>query len=219
MRHLFLLFNTLTFVTLLSTVALAQSYNFEVSRNGTTVGQCAIAFEKRGELTKVTYRMNIVVRILGIAVYRLDSHQIALFNREGALLAARTKANIDGTPHEVAVLEVGDSYEVTHNGAKKTVLKTSLAATTLDPVFQLPRPGMWLDLTDGQVLPYTVTKHGDHIELGRPDGRDLLFTDSTGVIRRIESFVSKGSLVMTRASSPLPALPPLVSEEPPMPPS
>jgi hypothetical protein len=178
---------------------------YEVLRGPFNVGKGFIEVSKIGNKTKISYRMHIDVKVLGLQVYFLDSQQIALFDESQKLLFARTSADIDGKKHEV-LIELSDNketktYKVTHNTETKDLTEADFSATTLTPTFSEPESGVWLDLTDTNLLKYEVTKKKDHFHLKRPDGEDELYLDSDKIMEKIISSLSIGSLTLKRKTT------------------
>ncbi len=175
-----------------------RSLGYEIQRNGSPVGQGFISVEQLDGKTLVTYRMNIVVKLMSIPVYRLDSEQLAVFDADRQLMFAKTKANIDGDEHAVKVIRSGGVFQVEHNQSKSELVKGAFVGTTLDPVFCAPNSGLWLDLTNSSLVKYDVQKTPNYYHLTRPDGEDKLYLDSEKFIKQLESSISRGTLTMNR---------------------
>lgn len=197
----------------------AEEFVYQVFYKNSPVGRCLISVELKDQRKLVTYRMNIDVRILFVSFYKLDSEQIAVYDDKNQLIKARTIADIDGTSHLVELNSSGEFFSVVHNNKPKQIRKSEIISTTLDPVFSVPSSGNWLDLTNAKVIPYEVSISADEISLKRPDGRDRLFPDANGFLRRIESSDDnrRGILSMERLVTPnlgRYSLPPLLKIDP-----
>lgn len=204
---------------LLPRLSVAEEFAYQVLYKDSPVGTCIISIDRAGTRKIVNYRMNIDVRILFVSFYKLDSQQLAVFDAKNKLIKARTMADIDGTKHAVEINSDSEFFTVVHNDQPSKVKISEVSNTTLDPVFTVPVSGKWLDLTDARVIPYEVTLSEGEISLKRPDGNDKLFSDASGVLRRIESsdVGRKGLLSMTRiedSKSSSVTLPPLIKINP-----
>jgi hypothetical protein len=178
----------------------AESYNYEILYNQKRVGYGSISFERDSSKTFVNYRMSFLVRVLGVPVYKLDSHQLAVFDNEGKLITAKTRADKYFNDYEVTIEPKGDAVEVVSKDGKKELKYSDFALTTLNPTFAPPQPGKWLDLTDGTLVDYRVTRDTDHFALVRPDGKDHLYLDDKNFLQQITSSISTGSITVRRAS-------------------
>jgi hypothetical protein len=185
--------------------AFSDVFAYDVIRNGSKVGQGLVEILPYRDGLNVNYRMHINVKILGISFYRLDSHQVAFFDSEGRLIFARTSAHIDGDDNDVTVVAKKEQYLVTHNNRQQEYSSDDITTTTLNPLFQSPSSGVYLDLSNAELVRYEVSQYPDSYFIKRPDGSDRLFFDDQGFVKRVESSVSKGSLQLERIAQGLEA--------------
>ena len=174
-----------------------ETRRYKVKYKGFSVGEGSIRIRKTAEEIFVHYRMKIEVVIFYVTVYSLNSEQKAYFTSDGTFLRAKTAADIDGEKHAVTANKTDNGYQITYNGKSREVKKSDFTLTTLNPVFSTPTSGDWLDLTNGQLVPYTVKKTPEHLQLTRPDGIDFMKHDSQGLLESLKSKTKQGILRLT----------------------
>jgi len=96
-----------------NTVALANEY--EVLRNGKTIGQHSVRFESDQGMMTVTAETHMQVKILFVTAYRYH-YKSQEFWCGNQLQAVRTQVNDGGDANAVSALRKQDGYVITQNG-------------------------------------------------------------------------------------------------------
>jgi hypothetical protein len=99
----------------LATFPPAGRLDYDVVREGDDIGTQSVEFVRNGDRLTVHTRVNIVITVLGIPVFRF-THEAEEQWRNGQLTAFRSKSNDDGEPRDVALKLDGDRLRGTYNG-------------------------------------------------------------------------------------------------------
>jgi hypothetical protein len=99
----------------LATFPPAGRLDYEVIRDGDDIGTQSVEFIRKDDGLTVRTRVNIVVTILGIPVYRF-THAAEEQWLNGRLVGFASKSNDDGEPRDVVLKLEGDRLRGTYNG-------------------------------------------------------------------------------------------------------
>jgi hypothetical protein len=156
---------------------------FEIVRNGTSVGEQRVSFEVRPDGALVAREISdIVVRILGIAVYRFHYEGVGVW-RAGQLEELQATTNDDGTMNRVTV----------HAGDGRTLIEGT--AGRFDVPRRLLAGAHWnADVLRQTELINTITGKVDQVSI-QSDGSDPIAVPGGQVAAK--RFVYKGDLDFT----------------------
>lgn len=171
---------------------------YEVERKGKEVGRGFVNVTRGAGYTNIDYRMHIQVKVLGITMYSLESHQRAELDSHSRLVRARCSANVDGERFEVEVSRDRERYEIVVNGDSRIVDAAVIDSTTLHPIVSPPVSGTWLDLTNGKLVPYYVSSEGEGFVLRHEGAEDSLYYGEDGFLTELVANTPRGSLRMER---------------------
>jgi len=91
--------------------------DYKIVRDGDDIGTQSVEFIRNGDRLTVRTHANIIVTVLGIAIFRF-THEAEEQWQKGRLVAFKSKSNDDGEPCDVALKLEGDRLRGTYNGQK-----------------------------------------------------------------------------------------------------
>jgi Domain of unknown function (DUF6134) len=120
-----------------NTLALAEfppagRLDYQVIRDGDDIGTQSVEFIRKDENLTVRTRVNIVVTMLGIPVYRF-THAAEEQWQNGRLVGFNSKSNDDGEPRDVVLKLDGDRLRGTYNGRTLDLPATIIPASLWHP--------------------------------------------------------------------------------------
>lgn len=135
-----------------------QVLDFEVIRNGDTIGSHVIAFESKDTATMVEIKTNIVVKILMVPVYRFEhsGHEVW---RDGHLVFLNSTTNDDGTPLTLHVAASDNGLDVRSNVTTGTAPLQSIPGSLWNQAAMAQT--QLLNSLNGKLMAVTVTSLGD----------------------------------------------------------
>jgi hypothetical protein len=89
--------------------------DYQVVRDGDDIGTQSVEFIRKDDRLTVRTRVDIVVTLLGIPVYRF-THEAEEQWQDGQLASLTSRSNDDGEPRQVALRRDGDRLRGTYNG-------------------------------------------------------------------------------------------------------
>lgn len=141
----------------LATFPPAGRLDYKVVREGDDIGTQSVEFVRDGDRLTVHTRVNIVVTILGIPIFRF-THEAEEQWQNGQLTAFRSKSNDDGEPRDVALKLDGDRLRGTYNGRTLDLPASLIPASLWRP--DTVRQSVLLDPIKGRDRQVTVTDKG-----------------------------------------------------------
>jgi hypothetical protein len=120
-----------------NTLALAEfppagRLDYQVIRDGDDIGTQSVEFIRKDDSLTVRTRVNIVVTMLGIPVYRF-THAAEEQWQNGRLVGFNSKSNDDGEPRDVVLKLDGDRLRGTYNGRTLDLPATIIPASLWHP--------------------------------------------------------------------------------------
>jgi hypothetical protein len=131
--------------------------DFDIVRQGSTIGRHKINFSEQGERLIVDIDVTVKVDVAFITVYRF-THRSREVWEGGRLIAMTATSNDDGAPHELAVELRDGAFAIMHNGTASR-LPAGLVPTSLWNPATLKQTVL-LDSVEGDTMPTTVTPLG-----------------------------------------------------------
>ena len=199
-------YSRLLFVLLLITAASGrpqtpESFGFDVLRGGEKIGTGTVTIQNDGDRKEVDYRVAMTVRLAFVPVYSQHRHQFAVFNSNGTLQYARSSMDNNGQDIDVEVCSRPDDIEIRRGNSADQIKPGQYIMTTLNPLFQTPRPGQWLDLARGTVVQYQVEEQGGQFVLLHGSEVDRMVKGADGVVRDLAIQSSRGTVELRRAGA------------------
>ncbi len=121
---------------------------FSVWRSGSEIGQHRVTFATEDGALKVHSTLNLVVKLLGIAVYHYDYQSDEVW-RDGVLTELNSSVNDNGTPTKVEARQVDGKLSVTGPASHETVTGAILPSTHWNP--QTIEADRLLNTLDGKI--------------------------------------------------------------------
>lgn len=106
--------------------------DYQVIRDGDDIGTQSVEFIRKDDSLTVRTRVNIVVTMLGIPVYRF-THAAEEQWQNGRLVGFRSKSDDDGEPRDVVLKLEGDRLRGTYNGRTLDLPATIIPASLWHP--------------------------------------------------------------------------------------
>lgn len=100
--------------------AYAGGLQFEVRRDGRSIGRHEVTFEREGEALRVTAQSDIRVRFLGIPIYRFDYRSESLWDESG-LLRLEAETDDDGRESRVVARREAEELRIEGSGGRAQV--------------------------------------------------------------------------------------------------
>lgn len=139
---------------------------FDIYRKGVQVGHHAIEFSRRGEDLTAETSIDIVVRVLGFAVYRYVQDVQEVW-REGRMIALRSITDDDGDRFEVTGSLTPQGFVIRSGGREFVAPLGALPTTYWHPgLLQAER---MIDTRDGEIRPVSIVPMGEE-PVPTPDG-------------------------------------------------
>lgn len=198
MKHVVL---AVVLITSLAFTASSEEYAFLVERDGEGIGHAVVALQRMPDSLCVDYRLLVRVRRLGISLFSLERQQVGLFDASGALVKASAVSEKNGRVNTVELRRSGSQTEIIFNGELRRVATALVAGSTLSPLAGIPKSGDWIDLSTGELVPYSVSHSEISTVLHRPRGRENLIKGPDGFLRVLETIEDGPPVVLTREAS------------------
>jgi hypothetical protein len=138
-------------------VALPSDLSFDVLRDGTRVGQHVIGFARAGDLVTATIRVEIVVRLGPIALFRY-THSAREIWRGDRFQELSSETNDDGKPFRVNMSRDGQQVIVEGSARPRAVVSPDTIPLTHWNVLCMRRP--LVNPQDGLPIASRVVEHG-----------------------------------------------------------
>jgi len=131
---------------------------FDVLRNGSPIGTHTLTFRREGDVTQVDVAIDLVVRVLGIAVYRYTHRNTERWQGE-RLVSMQSTTDRNGRPYSVRARRDGAAIEVESSEAGKYSAPADLVTTSYwHPGFIRARK---LDTQGGKMLEVKIADRGE----------------------------------------------------------
>lgn len=152
--------------------AVPQALEFDIARAGEIVGHHRISFRREGDRLVVHSELEIEVEVLFLTVYRYQQTREEVW-RNGQLIALASKADDDGTPHDVTGRAGPDGLRMSSGTERWTLPPNSVPASFWN-VSMVTQKGPLVDSLTGRILHHRVVRLGQ--ETVRAGGRDIVAT-------------------------------------------
>lgn len=172
--------------------AAQDTWAYWVKRDGTTIGEHVVGFDRDGNRTKVTILTDIAVKVAFITAFRF-SHESEEVWEDGRLIALDSRTNDDGTDHAVSARAAGDALQVVADGETYEAPADTLVHDQWN--LSNTRADRLLDIFNGTMLTVSYTDAGE--EQIDVNGRQITARrfDATGDLERTFWFDAKDRLV------------------------
>lgn len=182
-----------------------QHLVYNVSRNGSPIGQNILDIDKKGAVTSINMASDIDVKVLFVTAYTYHYNGSETW-ADGQLTAFTSRTDDNGTTHSIAAHPDGDRLDVDADGHRSAFVKT----IGLDDFWcpQLLTKQTVLDTSDGHKMTFvaqdlgmeTVSYRGAprparHFKLTGEINRDLWFDAETPVRFQIKG--RDGSMIVS----------------------
>ena len=182
-----------------------QHLVYNISRNGSPIGQNVLDIDKEGGVTSVNMTSDVDVKVLFMSAYSYHYTGNETWT-DAQLIAFKSQTNDNGKMHNVSVRPNGDRLQLDADGRRSNVAKT----TGLDDFWtpQLLSKPMVLDASDGHEMTFAVQDLGmetipyrgaprpaHHFRLTGDINRDLWFDANTPV--RFQLKARDGSMIVS----------------------
>lgn len=183
--------------------------DFAIIREGAEIGYHRIRFAREDGGLLVDIDVDVRVTALSLTLYRFRHRAREVWDG-GKLVRLDSETDEDGTPHSLSVVEQGDKYVVTHNGAT-TRVQSGQIPTSLWNRAAIERSTL-LDSLRGDLMPTTVTRlgpgrlnvQGHDLEVegydidARPDFKRRIWFDNAGRLVAVRLEGRDGSQIAYR---------------------
>jgi hypothetical protein len=154
------------------TQAVPQTLEFDIARQGNVVGHHRIDFRTEGDRLVVHSELKIELEMLSITVYRYQQTREEVW-RNGKLVALASRADDDGTPHDIKGQAGPDGLRMSSGKERWTLPPNSVPASFWN-VSMVTERGPLVDSLTGRILPNRIVNLGP--ETIRAGGRDIVAT-------------------------------------------
>ncbi len=134
----------------------SRRLEFDIVRHGETIGIHSLAFSNRAGTVEVEFRVNVLVTLLSIPVYRYEQHGTEVWEGD-TLKSLVAKSNDNGTVHSVRAERHGARIRVVTN--RETLDIAEMPTMTLWRAIP-PHVTQAIDPTDGKPSPVFATDKG-----------------------------------------------------------
>jgi hypothetical protein len=154
------------------TQAVPQTLEFDIARQGNVVGHHRIDFRTEGDRLVVHSELKIELEMLSITVYRYQQTREEVW-RNGKLVALASRADDDGTPHDIKGQAGPDGLRMSSGKERWTLPPNSVPASFWN-VSMVTERGPLVDSLTGRILPSRIVNLGP--ETIHAGGRDIVAT-------------------------------------------
>ena len=152
--------------------AVPQALEFDIVHVGHVVGHHHICFRREGDRLVVHSELKIEVKMLSLVVYRYQQAREEVW-RDGKLIALSSRADDDGTPHDIEGQLGRDGLKMISGKDRWTLPPDSVQASYWN-VSMVTEKGPLVDSLTGRILNNRVVNLGQ--ETVRAAGRDIVAT-------------------------------------------
>lgn len=135
----------------------AGRLDYKVIRDGRDIGTQSVEFVRDGDRLTVRTNVNIVVKVIGIPVYRF-AHRAEEQWQGGQLVVFKSQSDDDGDPRNVALKLEGDRLRGVYNGRALDLPATLIPASLWHP--DTVTQSTLLDPIKGRDMRVTVADKG-----------------------------------------------------------
>jgi hypothetical protein len=175
-----------------------QRIDFEAVRNGSAIGTCTVQVGGDAQRLEVRINANIVVRLLGIALFRFTHEAYELWSN-GRLVQMTTKTDDDGRAHRVAAnIEQPGTIVVQTEQNRFTAPADTVPASLWNRTIVEAR--QFIDPVDGRVSPLAVQAIGHRTTetpTGAVDAMGYRLEGNGGFLKDVW-YAADGTLVFIR---------------------
>jgi len=177
--------------------AVQHTVEFDIARKGDIVGHHRISFRQKGDTLVVHSELKIEVKVLSLTVYRYQQTREEIW-RGGELIALTSRADDDGTPHDIKG-QAGPDGLVMSSGKDRWTLPPDSVPASFWNVSMVTEKGPLVDSLTGRILHIWIVKLGQ--EKIRAGGRDIVTTHYRLEAKRPREvwYDASGRLVKMRA--------------------
>lgn len=178
--------------------AAGQRIDFEAIRNGSAIGTCTVQIGGDTQRREVRINVNIVVRLLGIALFRFTHEAYELWSND-RLVQMTTKTDDDGRPHRVAAnIESAGSIAIHADQQRFTAQADAVPGSLWNRAIVEAR--QFIDPVDGRVGPLAVQPIGrrtPEMPSGAIDATGYRLEGNNGFLKDVW-YAADGTLVFIR---------------------
>jgi Domain of unknown function (DUF6134) len=153
--------------------AAPQTLDFDIAHGGYVVGHQRVTFRQDGDKLVVHSELTIEVKVLFFVAYRYEQTRDEVW-RNDKLIALASKADDDGTPHNISGAAASDGKLKVTSGKDSWTLPAESVPASYWNVSMVTAKGPLVDSLTGKILPQRVVKLGQ--ETVRAGGRDVVAT-------------------------------------------
>jgi len=139
-------------------IPLPEDIDFEIKRDGTTIGRHRVSFRREDDALHVRVDIRIEVRFAMLTLFRYH-HENREVWRGGRLVAIETRTDDDGTVHRVRGRAIGDRLAVDGTGGAFEASADILPTSYWHPA--TPARDVLLDTQNGRLLRVRTEAVGD----------------------------------------------------------
>jgi hypothetical protein len=174
-----------------------HTLEFDIARKGDIVGHHRISFRQEGDTLVVHSELKIELKVLSLTVYRYQQTREEIW-RGGKLIALTSRADDDGTPHDIKGQAGPDGLSMSSGKDRWTLPRDSVPASFWN-VSMVTEKGPLVDSLTGRILHIWIVKLGQ--EKIRAGGRDIVATHYRLEAKRPRDvwYDASGHLVKMRA--------------------
>jgi hypothetical protein len=137
--------------------AASAERSFAVLRGDSDIGRHRVALTRQGADLNLDVDVDIVVRVLGVAVYRYEMRNREVW-RDGLLQSIDCTVNDDGTRKAVRAARSGDVIEIDATAYSGTAPGDAATTTYFTPDFLQRRT--WISTDDGAPMTVSAVERG-----------------------------------------------------------
>ena len=148
-----------------------QTLEFNIAHEGDVVGYHRVTFRRDGDRLMIHSELKIEVEVLFVTVYRYQQTRDEVW-RNGKLIALASKADDDGTQHNIKGAAGADGGLKVTSGKDSWTLPAESVPASYWNMSMVTAKGPLVDSLSGKILPQRVVKLG--LETVRAGGRDIV---------------------------------------------